>query len=255
MAVVAAALVGLAGVWAGLRMAGASPVWWRSVRASDPRTAEASAGFERVLLEEFTRVRAVSVRDASGRGESEAWALAVTPQAANAWLNVGFPAWVASALADEAGGGAGSESGGGAALPESVRDLQVSFEAGRVHVGLELDRGGTRRVYSAQFRTRLDEVGRLWLVAEGLSVGRLTLPASWAMGAAEGLAASLAEQGVPEQHTRAFVAILRGERPALEEPVASIGDGRRVRLVGLQAERGRLVAVFRTEVPGPAVRP
>lgn len=237
--VVVIALIGWMGLFSARALVASAPVWWRAVDDRSPEVGEAARLFQNAIVEQVTRRRAAPASGPAGP-RSEAWSIAIAPAGANAWLNATFPGWL---------------TGSGGALegwPDDWHTLQVAFEGGRLHIGIEVDRPEGRRVYSAAFRTHLDEGGSLWFRTESLAVGRLALPATVALPAGERLARTVALEDLAgslgPDTIDAFVDRLMGEHPIAVEPLVHLGDGRAVRLVGLRIVDERLVATFRTEI-------
>lgn len=222
------ALGTLAWIW-GSALTRSSPSWWRTVRTDDPRVIESARLLEEAVVRQLYEIRPHDGE--SDRYASKPWSVALSPADMNAWLNVRFPRWI------EGRGGIDE-------WPGEVRQLQVAFEEDDVHLGALVTRDGEPRVVSATIQTRIDDQGRLWLEATRVRVGRLGVPARWLIDRVEsGEYAGLAD----DESLRALMAILKGERPALDDPVHRLQDGRAVRLMGLRASDGRLGVTCRTE--------
>lgn len=203
-----------------------SPTWWRTVHAHDPATAAAAETIENEVV---NKVYAVRVEPA------DAWAVALRAPDANAWLNTRFEQWLANADAEFA-------------WPEEISDLQVEFDDGLIQVGV-LVRGAERtQVLSASLRPEFRSDGSLWVRVESMMVGRLPIPAGWIVDRAGEHPPDLLPTHLFEQpEVTHILAALAGDGPLVADPVLDLGDGRRVRLLGLTAERGRLRITCRTE--------
>ena len=203
-----------------------SPTWWRTVHADDPATAEAAETIENEVVNLVYAVR----------GEpADVWAVALRAPDANAWLNTRFEQWLANADAEFA-------------WPEEISDLQVEFDDGLIQVGV-LVRGAERtQVLSASLRPEFRGDGSLWVRVESMMVGRLPIPAGWIVDrAGENPPDMLPTHLFEQPEVTDILAALAGDRPLVGDPVLDLGDGRRVRLLGLTAERGRLLITCRTE--------
>ncbi len=216
-----------------------APSWWRTVRRDDPATIETAGDVEESLTTLLYRGRPTDPSYRSGSGQpwrSVPWSFRIRASDANAWLNVRLRPWLANQEEDFV-------------WPEEVSQLQVDFSDGRVHIGARVRIGDRDRILSATLDPAVDGDGSLWAPAHYVHVGRLSLPASWVLEEAEPGAAGYVPRdlrGMPEMHSvfRAF----RGELPVTDEPVIQLGDGRRVRILGVRSEDGAIVVRCRTEV-------
>lgn len=216
-------------VW-GSALTKASPAWWRSVRPSDPAVIEAARRFEEAVVSQLHAVRADSGAG-DGAYRSEPWSVGLSPADINAWLNVRFPRWIE--------GRAGIDD-----WPAEVSQIQVAFDGALIHVGAMVTHEGRSRVVSATVEATIDDEGRLWLVAERVRLGRLGVPAGWLLNELESGELIQIDDDVD---VAVLVAILRGDRPAVEEPTHRLSDGRSVRLIAMRAARGRLGVMCQTE--------
>ncbi len=235
----------------------AKPVWWQPVASESPEIVENAMELENAIFTQLTSPRK-AVRTQTESGEvlmSAEWWVGLPAESANAWLAVRLPKWVAGqmfhALDEEA------DPGELDVWPEDLTEVQVSFQHPHILVGARTDRGGKTRYFSATLSPELRGDGTLWLVANQVHVGRLSVPAGWVLSEAERRADDVvpeAFRGLPE--AEAFFQIFAGERPFADEPQIRLGDGRRVRLLALRSNQGRLEVKCRTEyvpeVGGPA---
>jgi hypothetical protein len=112
-------------------------------------------------------------------------------------------------------------------------------------------RDGSTRVLAASVRPEFRADGALWLPGSSVSVGRLSMPASWVVSDRARASGPAAGAVVPDELARLpkakdLMDALAGRRPAMRSPVLRIGDGRRVRLLGLRAEDGALYVTCQT---------
>jgi hypothetical protein len=203
-----------------------SPLWWRTIQASDPATIVAAETIENDVVNVVYAVRGE---------QADVWAVAFRAPAANAWLNTRFAQWLANADAEFE-------------WPEEISDLQVEFDDGLIHIGVLLRADERSQVLSVSLRPEIRADGSLWVRVESAFVGRLPIPAGWIVDRAgehwpEVLPTRLHE--LPE--TAHLLAALAGDGPLHSDPVLDLGDGRRVRLLGLAPERGQLRITCRTE--------
>ena len=168
---------------------------------------------------------------------SDPWSVAMSEQQANAWLASRLPEWV-------------ENSGELTGWPDEVTDLQVDFDAPYLRIGVRvIDKDGRARVLSATLRPELRGDGSLWLEADWVHVGRLSIPADWVLGEAEARADELLPAGLRDlPESRAFFRRLAGEAPVVERPLWRLPDGRQVRLIALQAGHDKLIVTCRTEL-------
>lgn len=241
----------------GLALAQEDPRWWTAVNPGDPRTVELAEAVENGITSALTQVRATPA--ASGvtslpETTNTPWRVFVTNEQANAWLNVRLERW----LADQTEQGAIDFR-----WPHEVKQVQVSFEDGRIHVGARVVRPGATpeaqprpQTLGASLRPEFGSDGSLWLTAERIEIGRLPVPASWVLGSARSGKPSAGEKKVEEvsdelarlPQTQKVIAAFKGERPVISRPVIKLADGRRVRLLSIQPQDGRLVITAQTEV-------
>lgn len=239
-AALALAAVACAGVAFAVVLANRPSAWWADLDPHDPRQAALAEELENAVGTHLHLARETDPALGAGeRWRSERWRVAMRSDDANAWLNTRLEAWLDSL------------SNGSASLPDEVRQVRVAFERGRIRVGVLIDDGRARRVLSATLRPELREDGSLWVSAEAVGVGRLSLPTDWTLG----------DEGPPDARVvpisvwnkpaaRNLIEALRGGRPLMEEPVIELLDGRRVRLLSIAARDGRLEVECRTEGGG-----
>lgn len=198
-----------------LALAGATPSWWAE-RAVPREQAE-------ILAERVERGVATELH--RGRDADQPWTVSISDEQANAWLAQGLSRWLRNRRIEWA---------------ERVPDLRAAFEDGSVRVGARTD----ARVLSAAFNLRIDPEGALWATPSQIAAGSLRLPDSWARSRAM----DALERYAQDDAARVREA-LEGRAPILDRPVFDLGDGRRVRVVEIEPEPGRLLITCVTERP------
>ncbi len=254
MVVVVVMIVAVLGVSSRMR---AQPLWWQPVASENPEIVENATELENAIFTQL-HLRRDADRIQTETGEvlrSAEWTVGLRAEQTNAWLAVRLPKWVAGQMfhaMDKAGDPEELD-----VWPEDLSEVQVSFQHPHILVGARIDRGGDPRYFSATLTPELRDDGTLWLVANRVHVGRVSVPAGWVLSEAERRADDVvpeAFRGLPE--AEAFFQIFAGERPFADEPQIRLGDGRRVRLLSLRSDQGRLIVKCRTEyVPDPDADP
>lgn len=232
----AAVLVLCSAVLSGLLLARAAPVWWVPVDTNDPAVRRLAEKVENQVVSAGHKFRGAVRANADGTtATGDDWSFVLSVAEANAWLNVRLPRWL-------------SNREDAVKWPAELTQMQVMFDGQRVRVGVMATRGeGTPQVLAAVLEPRLRD-GALWLTAERFSVGRLPIPAGWVLAGVREHR-DMVPSGVREMpETDLLLAALAGERPVLQEAVVRLGDGRRVRLLGIEAAGGKLEVRCRTEV-------
>jgi hypothetical protein len=248
--------LGSIGLLAASAMVQRSPDWWRQVNPADPRTIQSGQNVENGLTTLFHQERpavmagGVAATDGEtgkadtgledapepGRAVSAEWGFAIKAADANAWLNTRLPAWI-------------TRREDLSAWPDEIRQIQVDFRDGVVHIGVEVEAvEGVVRVLSADVRPEVREDGSLWLPAELVRVGALPLPAGVVLRTAREQANELVPVSIRQTSDadvlwEAFL----GHAPVARQPVVRLADGRRIRILGLRAQHGVLEVRCRTE--------
>ena len=225
------------GVVLGISLASQSPRWWRRVDAADATTRSTAEEIEYAISEQLHASRAARIGGTPPPGlwMSELWGASITASDANAWLNVRLPKWLANE--DES-----------LRWPDEIAEIQIDFGQGDIRLGARLLAGEHERIVWATFTPDVHEDGSLWLRARHVHMGRLSVPAGWVLGEAE----DLVNEFVPPElrnhpaSKRLFEA-LAGRVPIAEAPTIRLADGRRVRLLAMQAFDGRLSVACQTE--------
>lgn len=227
------------------------PGWFSPRNPSDPQVMAAARRIENNVATVLTKVRqpgALAANQPATLGPDR-WAISLTAQDANAWLSARLPMWMES------------ECDPPLAWPKEVGAVQVAFEGGRIHVGASLRAGsGPERVMTASIEPVFDDRGSLWMPARSIGIGRFAVPAGLIMKSVgvsnvPGNEGSSPAAGVPGQladlpQTKGVLGALAGKVPALRSPILKIGDGRRVKLVGMDARDGKLVITLETLTRG-----
>lgn len=233
-----------------------TPGWFVPQNPKDPLVMAAARRIENNVATVLTKVRqpgALAANQPASLGPDR-WAISLSAQDANAWLSARLPMWMES------------ECDPPLAWPREVGAVQVAFEGGRIHVGASLRAGdGPARVLTASIEPVFDERGSLWTPARSIGIGRVAVPAGLIMQAGVGSgggsggggngSSGASTSGVPGEladlpQTRGVLGALAGKVPALRSPVLKIGDGRRVKLVGMDARNGKLIITLETVTRG-----
>ncbi len=238
LAAVTPALAGRIAIWAMLVLiAGATlamfmavslasqpPAWWRTV---DLEGAETRTLADRVESGVITALH-------KDRPLNEPWTVAISAAQANAWINVKLPRWLINRRLG---------------WPERLAEAQVEFSGGQVSLGARLADDGEDQIVAATAAPRLLDSGALWLPIASTRAGRLDLPSNWTVS-------RLREWLPPEirglESTRATLEALAGAEPLFADASVRLEDGRRVRLIDIRAEEGRLLLTCVTEPPAHA---
>lgn len=186
------------------------PEWWAPPVAA-PRTQAAAEHLEHLVVNQTHEVR-----DLEG-----AWTLALSEEEVNAWLATRLPEWLAAQDRKPAIGPTRS---------------QVMFRDDRLYAAAEIQSGGfDGKVVTVGVEPAILETGELALTVHSASMGRLGVPAGWALQA---LAAS-APPGVRVD--------LEHGRVIIDTPTLRLADGRHVTIAGVKVEEGMLTVRARTQ--------
>ncbi len=219
-------------------LANARPSWWSQISPDEPSVLERAEQFETAVVSQLHRADRETdlefVREHAGSWRSEPWRVRVSTSDANAWLNAKLPRWVESS--DE-----------GIDWPEQVGGVQLESVDGAVHIGVLVVRGNGSRVFSAELDPSVHEDGSLWTRASWVRLGRVPVPASWALGGAQERIGDLLDEELKDLPQTELIEAFDGTRPILVEPTIRLGDGRRVRLLGIEPRDGWLELTCRTE--------
>jgi hypothetical protein len=239
----AAAIIACGGIIMAAALAKATPTWWPVVRADDPAMVALASEVERKFENDAYENRPAKLDGDVWR--SEPWRLKLTAREASAWLMLRLPLWLANQ--DER-----------FRWPPEIQGVQVRFGAGTITVGASVTSSGGSaataarsglKIVSATILPRLDEQGRLFVPVQGVSVGRLVVPASWVLDGARD-SRYMPRRVWESRESEGLLKALLGEEALLDRAVLRLGDGRRVRLVGFTLENGGLAITCQTERPG-----
>lgn len=243
------------------------PAWWSVIDAHDPAVIAAAQRVENGAATQLTKIRQQSdeVGGVGGDGSSAPWTVALKASDANAWLATRLGKWMENQEAEE--------NSMRFKWPKELGQVQVRFEGGVIGVGASVrsserkldaengvgSAGETMQVLAASIRPELRPDGSLWMPARWVSLGKLSVPASWMLpsptATADGQAskkhASVTKANVPDTlrdlpQTRDMLAVFSGDVPAMKRPIIRIGDGRRVELLSLEPRDGVLLITCRT---------
>lgn len=218
-------------------LARVSPSWWSPVDPAAPATIARAEKLENALVGHMSLVRPRAAEE-PGPGlsfRSESWAIALHRDDANAWLAARLPLWLANQ----------------GHSPELMRDLdvvQITFENGRVRIGVKILKDGREQIVGASARPVVKDDGSLWFEDATIEAGRLHIPASWAAGFLNARAERYLPPTMRESpRGREVLEMIAGKRPALREATIRLKDGRRVRLLSVTPKQDRVEFVCRTE--------
>lgn len=200
-----------------------APSWWQVVDTTGDQTIELAEQVERAVVSTVHRHRPLD----------EPWTVAVSVEQANAWLNIKLPQWISNRSAQ---------------WPERIEQLQMHFsDTNTLSLGARIRGNDMSRVVVATIRPSVREDGSLWLPMDAAQAGRLDLPRDWTV---EQLRDWIPEEVSERVPTDQLLDALASIAPMFEEPVLKLDDGRRVRLLAIQPDGGRLLLTCVTE-PGP----
>lgn len=201
-----------------LSRAGTAPGWWPGLDPDAPEVIAEAEQLERAFANQVSMMR----EPTDGQGAD--WMVRIGADSANAWLAVRLRVWV---------------EGEGVVWPAGVEQIRAGFDGRDVALGVRAEGGG---VVWARFTPEVRRDGSVWLEAHGAWVGRMRVPMVWALGGMERELAVYAPEAAGTLR-----AVLAGRAPLMVEPVVRLPDGRRVRIVELQAGEGGVGVALRTE--------
>lgn len=228
------ALAGVCGVTFALSwsLTRGQPAWWREPAGDAAAQAAMAQALENGVVSVLS----------TARPEGAVWVAHVRTEDANAWLASRLPKWLAAQSPP-------------IVWPREVESVQVGFEDGAIYLGARVRTAGDAHYLSVRVEPELRGDGSLWARATSVRIGRLVLPAGLVLSRAgrastigsallsgEDLRAALATAPQAEAAVRALL----GGLPVVREPRVRLGDGRTVRLTGVDARDGRLVLTCST---------
>jgi uncharacterized protein YpmS len=197
-----------------------APEWWRAVDVSSLQTKDLAEQVEKAVVSTVHRHRPLD----------EPWTVAVTVQQANAWLNVKLPQWISNRSAQ---------------WPAQIEELQMHFTGeDTLALGARIQGHDSSRVVVATVRPSVEQDGSLWLRMDAAQAGRLDLPRNWTVEQLRDWIPQEVSERIP---TDQLLDALAAMAPMFEEPVLKLDDGRRVRLLAIRPENGRLLLTCVTE--------
>jgi len=218
-----AVLVAIIAYVAITRYALVAPTWWQPPSATDPQTLEAARAVENGVTTLLHQQHA----------SDQTWTMSLSSTDANAWLVTRLKEWVAN-------------QDGSFAWPSELSSLQLDFRDGQMVFGVGVVYHGGVRVLSLSIVPRIDEAGALWIPASNFAIGKLTLPASLADSI---LRSYLPGASAANENTSKVFDALSGKKPISTKPILKLSDGRRVTILRIRSEKGRLLVTCQ---PAPA---
>ncbi|MFN7022334.1 MAG: hypothetical protein ACK4WH_13535 [Phycisphaerales bacterium] len=217
------------------------PRWWQDVNIADPAVISTAQSVENGMATALTQVRPTVPSAASARP----WKIYITTDQANAWLGVRLRGWLENQ---------GAMSGGGVRWPDEVDPPQVRFEKGLIRVGSLVRRPPASeppntQALSAALRPVVQPDGSFWLTADSVAIGRLPVPPGWLLPASSnsGRLGEVSPDLASLPQASRVLDALAGRAPMLSSAVVRLADGRRVRILDIDPQPGRVVITCRTE--------
>jgi hypothetical protein len=226
-----------------LSMTRETPAWWRPATFTDTQSYIAAQNLENGVATLLTSARPPN----EGGDPTKPWTVGLRSAEANAWLNTRLQKWLES------------QNGVKFRWPSELEELRVEFSDQRIYVGARIRSAGQEQILTAVLAPEFRADGSLWLPAEVVTLGRLSVPAKWVLGKRGGGPVGEAVTNVPESiaelpQTRVVLSAFAGENAVMLEPTIRLGDGRRVRVLGLSAKDGRLLITCQTVIRETAGR-
>lgn len=220
----------------------AAPSWWQPVDSANPAMLLRAEGLEAGLSQALTQPR----------DSSMIWTARLSEVNANIWLNTRLRRWLES------------QPELGIKWPEQLSELRVSFQGDTLRVGAMVEQNGATQVFTATLAPRFEKDGSLWMPAESIALGRLSIPAGWVLG--DGSSKSRASEQTSKvsqdiaklPETQRVLSAFAGKNAVRQDPTVRLPDGRRVRILGLSAKDGHLLITCQTmqrgeNAPRPSV--
>lgn len=225
-------------LYVGQRMK-AAPEWWLTLPENDPAIMQTALDVENGISGELTRRRDLTEQDLPPVGPvraSEPWAVRLESAQASAWLTERLPKWAAAEgwLAD---------------WPEELAELRLNFDGATIRLGARIRSKDTAdgSYMSATLTPQFRADGTVWLIADSVAIGTLALPPGWVFNKSAAKNGSVLPTELQGDDLDEIFKVFAGDHPA-PDPLIRLGDGRRVRLVGIRPEEeGTVLLIFRTE--------
>ena len=209
-----------------------TPAWWT---AAEPGTGakRRAETLENAVITQLTLAREADpgfVASRAGAWRSKPWAVSISQEDINAWMDDRLPQWLANREH-------------GFVWPGVLSRPRVECREGRLLVGVLAGQDSPRVVW-AELAPEIRSDGSLWVVAQGGWVGRLPIPASWVLSGGGGyLPKSARDDG--QMHD--WLGALRGKGALAAPGVIRLDSGRQVRLVSIACHAGRVEVVAVSE--------
>ena len=212
-----------------------TPPWWDQAVDPATNTNNHAQDFESLLVTELNRVRQGSRQAPAQTWQSEPWAVAMRSQDVNSWLTFAAPRWV------------GNQSKS-AHWPKELSEVRVRFDHDHWYVGARIKGRAFDRTITAIVLPRIAADGSLWLDAQAVELGSLSLPADLALNRAPKIIDAYLPSSVSRSpEATQLLSALLGQAPLSRQPVLKLADGRKVRILDLKSSVDRLEIVARTE--------
>lgn len=209
-----AATLGAMALW---QLSRARPAWYAPPDRHDVRAAALAEKIEYAVLEESHKLRA----------EDQPWSVVVRDEQINAWLATRLPQWASHEeslkwLADQS-------------------TLQVRTDKQGISLAMAGPEDERDRVFVARFLPRLEH-GRLSVTVDRVWLGRLSLPGAPLETVLSRLAAWAPQEFLDQPAVRSTIELLFSESDdSGVDPVLTLDDGRRVRLLDLKCAEGQVL--------------
>ncbi len=230
-----------------------SPRWWRTIISEDPATIAMAVNVENRVVNSINDHKPKAPTAAGQPWRSDPWTIPIHAVEANAWLNVRLPKWVANQQ-DPAFDPEKSDPERRAEAPEhafrwprNLSDLQVDFTSKQITIGARVRSGDRHQVLTATLGPRLEAAGALWVPAQWVNLGRLSIPASWILERAKSGTADYVPTDLRNlEQTQKLFRAFEGLEPIYESAAIQIG-GQRLRILQIVPKDGVLEVTCQTE--------
>ena len=213
------ALVLAAVIW---RLSWAAPSWYRPPPPSDPAAATLAESVENRIIEESHKVRPAE----------DAWTLRVRSEQVNAWVGSRLPRWLIHEQ--------------DVIWPEQLGTPQIRLTDDGVDLAIQFMTDGRPRVVVVRVVPEIIDQ-RLFMMFDRLSLGRVAMP-GYTLEDLVRVASAYGADEVMQQPEAAWLLKLLAGRDSLD-PVATLADDRRVRLMEIRLGDGYLDLTMQTLPP------
>lgn len=211
--------VAMAVLW---RMTWAAPPWYRPAAADDRATAVLAEAVENRIIEEAYKVRPAD----------DTWTLRIRSEQINAWLATRLRRWLIHER--------------NLHWPEQLGTPQVQLTREGIDIALQLSPELRPRVFVIRVVLSIVD-DRLYLHFDRLSLGRVPLSHYTLNDLIELAAEYGAEEALQQPESEWLLALLNGKESV--EPVGTLTDGRRVRLLAFRLGEGFIDLSVQTLAP------